>query len=98
MNWQQITFFLAGLIAGLICVTLASFGSPEVAIMLLTSGVGPLFFVAVVAGIVITDSWRHFRPGVLRYLASLIISTLTYLAAVIALWWVFGLSPGWIGF
>lgn len=98
MKRQQTAFCLAGLIAGLICATLALCGSPEVAIMILTSGVGPLFFIAIVAGIVISSAWRHFRPGLLRYLAGLVLCTTSYLVAMIAFWWVFGLSPRWIGF
>lgn len=66
MNQKQITFFVAGLIAGLICVALVFLGPPEVAIMTLMIGVGPLFFVAVVADIVISGARRHFRPGLLR--------------------------------
>ncbi len=98
MKRRKITFFLAGLIAGLICATFWSFRSPEIAIMGLVWGVGPLFFVAVVAGIVISGAWRHFHPGLLRYLAGLVLCTTSYLAAVTAFWWVFGLSPRWIGF
>lgn len=98
MNRQQITFFLAGLTAGLICITLAFFGSPEVAIMTLTTGVGPLFFVAVIAGMVISDARRHFHPGLLRYLVGLVLCTISYFAAAVVFWWVAGLSPRWIGF
>lgn len=98
MKRQQITFFVAGLIAGLICVTLASFGPPEIALMSLTSGGGPLFFVAIVAGIVISGAWHHFHPRFLRYLAGLGLCAISYLAATTAFWWVFGLSPRWIGF
>jgi hypothetical protein len=98
MNRQQITFFVAGLIAGLICITLVSFGPPEVAIMTLTTGVGPLFFVAVVAGIVISGAWHHFRPGLLRYLGGLVLCTTSYFAAAVVFWWVGGLSSQLLGF
>jgi hypothetical protein len=98
MNRQQIIFFVTGLIAGLLCFAVAFFGSSEVAIMILTSGVGPAFFVAVVAGIVISGAWSHFRPGFLRYFAALVACTTVYFAAAVVFWWVFGLSPGLIGF
>ena len=95
MKRHQITFFLAGLIAGLICVTFASFGSPEMAIIGLTWGVGPLFFVAIVAGIVITGVRRNFQPRFLRYLVGLVLCTTSYLAALIAFFAVDGFSPDW---
>jgi hypothetical protein len=98
MRRPQITFFVAGLIAGLICVALVFLGPPEVAIMTLMIGVGPLFFVAVVAGIVISGAWRHFRPGFLRYFAGLVICATSYLATAIIFWWVAGLSSKWLGF
>lgn len=98
MNRQQITFFMAGLIAGLICITLVTFGPPEVAIMTLTTGVGPLFFVAVIVGIVISGAWHDFRPGLLRYLGGLVLCTTSYFAAAVVFWWVGGLSSQVLGF
>jgi len=89
---------LTGLIAGLICVTFWSFGSPEIAIIGLTWGVGPLFFVAIVAGIVITGARRYFQPGLLRYLAGLVLCTVTYVVALTAFFGVVGFSPDWFGF
>src|SRR5947207_1350257 len=92
---HQITFLLAGMSAGLICVAFWSFGSPELALTGLTWGVGPLFFVAIVAGIVITGAWRYFKPGFLRYLGGLALCTTSYLAALIAFFWVTGVAPNW---
>ena len=84
--------------AGLICVAFRLFGSPEIAIIGLTWGGGPLFFGAIVAGIEFTGASRYFRPGLLRYLAGLVLCTITYLVALTAFFGVFGFSPGWIGF
>jgi hypothetical protein len=98
MNRQQFTFFVTGLVAGLICVSLVFLGPPEIAITSLTSGVGPIFFIGVVGGILISGAWRQFRPGLLRYFAGLVLCTISYLTAAVVFWWVFGLSPGWIGF
>ena len=58
MNQQQITFFLAGLIAGLVAVVGA-----RVWPMLLVHGVGPLFFIAVIAAITLTGAWSHLGRG-----------------------------------
>ena len=65
MKLQQITFFLAGLIAGLITASF-TLGSPEIAIAGLTYGVGPLLFVAIIAGIVITGAIAYSRLGFVR--------------------------------
>ena len=78
MNQKQIVFFMAGLIAGLICVALVFFGSPEVAIVTLMIGVGPLFFVAVVDGIVLSSARRQFRAGLLRYSSGLVLCTISW--------------------
>jgi hypothetical protein len=98
MNAQQITFCMAGLLAGLICVAIASTGSPETRIISLTWFVGPFFFVAVLAGSIITGAWRYFQPGLLRYLTGLVLCTITYALALIAFFAVFGFSPDWLGF
>lgn len=98
MNVPQITFFIVGMLAGLICVAVASIGSPEITLLSLTWFVGPLFFVAVLAGIVITGTWHYFQPGLLRYLAGFVVCTVTYAVALIAFFAVFGFSPGWLGF
>jgi|SRR5882724_4913597 len=94
---HQITFLLAGMIAGLICVAFASFESPEIAIIGLTWGVGPLFFVAVLAGIAMTGAWNQLQVGFWRYLVGLILITTTYVIALTAFFGVFGFSPDWFG-
>lgn len=98
MNTQQLTFSIAGLLAGLIAVAVGSVGSPEIRTLSLTWFVGPLFFVAILAGIVITGAWHYFKPGLLRYLAGLALCTITYAVALIAFFAVFGFSPDWLGF
>jgi hypothetical protein len=90
---QQTTFLLTGLIAGLICVTL---GRSWLGILGL--GVGALFFVAVLAGIAITGAWRYMQVGYLRYLAGLVLSTISYEGALVAFFGVTGFSPDWFGF
>lgn len=62
MKTKQIIFIIAGLLAGLIVVAIKSIGPVEIAIMSLTWFVGPLFFVATLAGIVMTDAGRCFKP------------------------------------
>ena len=97
MRHHQIISFLTGLIAGLICVAFRSYGSPEVAIIGLTWGVGPLFFAAIVVGTVLTGASQYFHPGLLRYLAGVVLCTITYLAALTTFFGVFGFSPDWTG-
>lgn len=94
---HQIMFLLAGMIAGLICVALGLSGSPKIAIIGLTWGVGPLFSVALLAGIAITGAWRYLKAGVLRYLAALVIGTIIYMVALATFFGVFGYSPDWFG-
>jgi len=89
---QQITFLLTGLIAGMSSVTL---GLSWLAV--LTLGVGPLFFVAVVAGIAITGARSQLQIGFFRYLAALTLSTMTYEVALFALFAVGGFAPNWFG-
>lgn len=93
MRRQQITFLLTGLIAGLSCVTLGT-----LSLVFLAYGVGPLFFVAIVAGIAITGAWGYVRVSFLRYLAGLLVTTTTYVAALVAFSGVAGFSPDWFGF
>lgn len=93
MRRQQITFLLCGLIAGLISVTLGT-----LSLEFLATGVGSLFFAAVVVGIIIKDSWRYVRRSFWRYFAGLLLSTITYLAALLAFSAVGGFSPNWFGF
>lgn len=91
----QTKFLLTGLIAGLVCV------APGVSwLMLLTLGwgVGPGFFAAVVAGIIITGARRHFEGNLLRYLLGLIVCCVTYLFALVVFFWVGGFSSEWFGF
>ena len=98
MKRQGLTFAVAGLVAGLICVTLVSVGTPETAIIGLTWLVGPLFFGGIVAGIIITGAWRYVQAGPLRYLVALLLCIFTYGLALLAFFAVFGFSPDWLGF
>lgn len=92
MRRHQITFLLCGLVAGLTSVTLGT-----LSLEVLAYGVGPLFFVAIVAGIAITGAWRQFRMSFWRYFAGLLLSTITYVAALVAFSGVGGFSPNWFG-
>lgn len=90
----RITFLLAGLIAGLVCVT----PGPLLSIFTLTWCVGPAFFAAVVAGIIITGARRHLQADFLRYIAGLVVCFITYLLALMMFFAVAGYSPDWFGF
>lgn len=92
MRHLQITFLLSGLIAGLISVSLGT-----LSLEFLTYGVGPLFFVAVVVGIAITVSRRYLLTRFGRCLAGMVLSTITYVAALVAFSAVAGFSD-WLGF
>jgi hypothetical protein len=92
---NQLTFLLTGLIAGLVCVAP---GVSWLMFLTLTWGVGPAFFVAVVAGIVITGARRHLQANVLRYIAGLVVCFITYLLALMVFFAVGGFSPDWFGF
>jgi hypothetical protein len=92
MRRQQITFVLSGLIAGLFSVSLGT-----LSLEFLAYGVGPLFFVAVVMGIVITGSWRFVQSSFWRYFAGLLLTTATYVVALAAFSGVAGFSD-WLGF
>lgn len=91
---NQITFLLTGLIGGLVCVM----PGPLLGLLTLTWGVGPAFFVAVVAGIVITGARRYLQANVLRCLAGLVVCFITYLLALMVFFGVYGFSPAWFGF
>jgi hypothetical protein len=93
MSRQEITFLLTGLIAELCCVALGT-----VSLVFLVYGVGPLLFVAIVAGIAITGAWGYVRVSVWRYLAGLLVSAITYVAGLVAFSGVAGFSPDWFGF
>lgn len=79
MTPQQITFLLTGLAAGAITVVGAR-GWP----MLLVHGVGPLFFLAVLAAIILTGAWSHLGGGWWRILAGICICVGAYLLALFA--------------
>lgn len=90
----RITFLLTGLIGGLVCVT----PGPLLSIFTLTWGVGPAFFIAVVAGIIITGARHHLQASFLRYAAGLVVCFITYLLALTVFFGVAGFSPEWFGF
>jgi hypothetical protein len=92
MRRQQTTFLLSGLVAGLISVLLGTWS-----LMFLAYGVGSLFFFAVAAGIAITVSWRYVLGSFWPYFAGLLLSTITYVAALIAFSAVSGFAD-WFGF
>ena len=92
MKQKPITFLVTGLIAGLTCVALVFFGPVELAMIILIIGVGPVFFLSVVAGMVISGAQRQLAPGLLRYFGGLVLCTLSYFAAVVVLLWVWALS------
>jgi len=89
----RITFLLAGLSGGLVCVT----PGPLLSIFTLTWGVGLAFYVAVVAGIIITGARGHLQADLLRYIAGLVICFITYLLALMMFFAVEGFSPDWFG-
>jgi len=90
----KITFSLTGFIGGLACVI----PGPLLSIFTLTWGVGPAFFVAVLAGIIITGARRHLQAGFLRYIAGFVVCFITYLLALMVFFGVYGFSPDWFGF
>ena len=92
---NQITFLLTGLIGGLVCVAP---GVSWLMLLTLTWGVGPAFFAAVVAGIIITGARHRLQAGFLRYIAGLVVCFITYLLALTVFFAVAGLSPDWFGF
>jgi hypothetical protein len=89
----KITFLLTGLIAGLLCVM----PGPLFSIFTLTWGIGPAFFVAVIAGIIITGARRHLQAAFLRYIEGFVVCVITYLLALMVFFGVYGFSPDWLG-
>jgi hypothetical protein len=92
MKRKQLIFLITGLIGGLICVSFVWSGSPWLMILGLTYGVGPLFFVALIGGILITGAHRYLRADLLHYLAGLVLCTITYFLALLAFFAVVGIS------
>jgi hypothetical protein len=80
MTPWQITFWLAGLAAGLVTVGIAGVW-PALLPVLLVLGVGPLFSVAVFAAITFTRSWSHLASGRWRIVAGVCVCTGAYLLA-----------------
>lgn len=85
MTRQQIIFLLAGFTAGIITV---AFG--KVSLTVLSIGVGPLFFFAILAAIAFTDSWPHLSRGLWRYVLAACVSTVAYVLALVTFWWLGG--------
>lgn len=92
MRRQEATFLLFGLIAGLISVALGT-----LSLVFLAYGVGVLFFAAVVGGITITVAWHHIEVSFLRSFAGLLLTTTTYVAALIAFIAAMAFSQDWSG-
>jgi hypothetical protein len=85
MTRQKFTFLLAGFIAGNITAA-----GGRVSLWVLTIGGGPIFFVALLAAMVLTGSWPHRPSSVWRYLAAAFISTMAYVLAFLMYWWLGG--------
>jgi hypothetical protein len=81
MTRKQITFLLAGFISGSITVVVG-----RVSIWVLVVGVGPIFFIALLAAIALTGSWPRLGVGIWRYLLAACISTAAYFAAFLTFW------------
>jgi FtsH-binding integral membrane protein len=83
MTRQRLAFFLSGLIAGTVSVTLVALtNSPELTALILTYGAGILSFIGLISGLVISGTSQRMRVGTLRYVAVLILTVLSYLTAV----------------
>jgi hypothetical protein len=89
----RITFLLAGCIGGLACVL----PGPLLSVFTLTWTVGPAFFVAVIAGIIITGARSHLQASLLRYIAGFVVCFITYFLALMVFFAVYGFSPDWFG-
>ena len=85
MTRQQIIFLVAGFIAGSVTVA-----AGRVSLWVLTVGVGPLFFLAILAAIAFTGSWPHIHGGFWRYVLAGCTSTIAYVLAFITFWWLGG--------
>ena len=92
MNRTALTFLFAGLAAGVASVAIG-----RVWPTVLISGVGVLFFAALLIAIAISGSWARLRPGLWRYLVGLVISTAAYLVGLFAFSVVGGYAPDVLG-
>ncbi|MGZ5530182.1 MAG: hypothetical protein ACXWJB_16010 [Limisphaerales bacterium] len=92
MTKQQTIFFSTGFIAGIITV---AFG--KVSLTVLSIGVGPLFFLAILAAIAFTDSWPHLSGGFWRYVLAACISTAAYVLALFTFWTLGGYLANLLG-
>jgi hypothetical protein len=92
MKSQQVAVLLAGLISGIVSVTIGRLWPA-----MLTVGVGPLFFISIVAGMAITGALHDHHIGLLQCLGALIVSTTTYVVGLLAFNVVSGFSPEWFG-
>ena len=88
----QIIFLLAGFITGSITVAVG-----RVSLWALTVGVGPLFFLAILAAIACTGSWPHVRHGLWRYVLAACASTIAYVLALVTFWWLGGYLSNLLG-
>jgi len=92
MNRAQLTFLFAGLIAGIATVAIGSIWPT-----LLVSGVGLVFFAALVAAMAIGGIWPRLRGGFWRYVAALIVSAAAYFLGLVAFNGVGGYAPDLLG-
>ncbi len=92
MTRQQITFLVAGFIAGAATIA-AGAVSPTV----LMIGGGPIFFLAILAAIALTDGWPHLTRGFWRYVLAACVSTAAYVLALVTFWWLGGYLQNLLG-
>src|SRR6185312_1624030 len=92
MRHFRFTFLLCGIVAGLISVGLGT-----KSLEFLATGVGLLFFSAVMVSTIATVSWRYLRTRALKFFAGLVLSTVTYVAGVVAFNMMGGISQTWFG-
>jgi len=92
MTRQQITFLLAGFIAGSITAA-----AGRVSLWVLTVGVGPVFFLAVLTAIALTGSWAKVRHEFWRYVLAALASTMAYVLALLTFWWLGGYIQNLLG-
>jgi hypothetical protein len=92
MMRQQVTFLVAGFIAGVVTVAVGTV-SPTV----LAIGTGPLFFAAILAAVILTDSWPHLNRGLWRYAAAACLCFATYVLALFTFNTAMGYSPQLLG-
>lgn len=85
---KAIVFSVAGLVGGITCAIVGA-SQPSV----LAVGIGPLFFAGLLVAMILTGSWRRVRPGVWRYVAAALTSTVAGVLALFLFSVVAGYAP-----